>query len=187
MRCFIAIKLDDQIIRSLAQVQGLFESLEGKVRWVKSQQMHLSLQFLGDVLDKDVPDIIAVMEVAARDVQPFEFSIGQLGCFPDKGPIRVIWAGVDGPDELFKLQRACQDGLAELGFKAEKRAYKAHLTLGRAKSVPDSGVYRQVIDAHRTFSAGREFVENIVLFSSQLRPSGAVHTVLAEVPLGLQR
>ncbi len=184
MRCFIAIQLDDQIIRSLAQAQGLFANLEGEVRWVKPQQMHLSLQFLGDVPDKDVPDITAVIEVAAREVQPFEFSVEQLGCFPEKGPIRVIWTGVDGPEELFKLQRACQDGLAELGFKAEKRAYKAHLTLGRAKSVPGSSVYRQVIDAHRTFRAGSQFVDKIVLFSSQLRPSGAVHTALAEVRLG---
>jgi len=183
MRCFVAIELDQPIKQALLEAQRLFQDLPGRVNWVKPEQMHLTVKFLGDVPDQQVPDVAKVLQRCAGAAGPFQFRVGRLGCFPERGPIRVLWAGVQAPQPLFDIQQACETALAELGFDPEQRRYSPHLTLGRVRFVKNSNVYRQVIEENTAFEAGVQTADRIVLLSSRLLRTGAVYTPVATLPL----
>jgi 2'-5' RNA ligase len=183
MRCFIALKLDDAIKDRLQAAQEVLKNIGGKVSWCSRQQMHLTLQFLGEVEDKKVPKIIEAMTAAVRDVTPFEFSVENIGAFPPKGSPRIIWAGISECPPLLKLQRRLEDALKPLGFKPEDRSFTPHLTLGRVRERPDLQKYQTILSENKNFSAGIQQTEKVILFSSDLKPTGAVYTALAEISL----
>jgi 2'-5' RNA ligase len=184
MRCFIAIKLDDAIKDQLENVQGLMKNIGGKVSWTSRAQMHLTLQFLGDTENDLIPQIIGVMKSAAREVPPFTFDVEKIGAFPPRGIPRILWVGVSECPPLLKLQQLIETGLKPLGFDPEERGFTPHLTLGRVREKPDLQKYQKVMAENQNFTAGRQQVNKVILFSSDLQPTGAIHTALAEVPLG---
>ena len=102
-----------------------------------------------------------------------------MGCFPDAKRPRVLWVGVEqGGERLCTIARAFEEGLAQYGFKKEKR-FHPHLTLGRIKKpcVVDAVLEKSI--ATESFS-----VDMIVLFKSTLTPQGAVYEPIETFPLG---
>ncbi len=85
IRCFVAIELDAPIRKKLDRVQTLLQRELGQetgIKWVKPEQTHLTLKFLGDVDDLAVPDICRAVDLAVEGVEPFEVVFGGLGSFP---------------------------------------------------------------------------------------------------------
>ena len=184
MRCFVALKLDDQIKVELLRGQQFFADLPGKVSWTKPQQMHLTLKFLGEVPDKEITGIIDVMKRAAQGVGAFDFKIAGLGAFPPGGKtLRILWAGIEAPQELVKLNDLLQHEFDEIGYPAEQRTFTPHLTLGRVKFVKRPDRYREIIDSHADFRAGIQHADSVILYQSELRREGAVYTPMATVEL----
>lgn len=134
MRLFIALALPDEVRAELAQTQ---RRLRGHpLRWSPPQGMHLTLQFLGEADAGLVPPLLTAL--AGLDVAPLRLRLEGLGGFPNARQPRVVWAGVDGDTvALAALQAAVVAATAPLGFVAEERPFRAHLTLGRAR--PDAG------------------------------------------------
>jgi 2'-5' RNA ligase len=183
MRCFIAIQLDDAIKDQLQAVQNRLKDIGGKVSWTGRTQMHLTLQFLGDVEDEKIPKIIEAITAAAKEVSPFEFAVEKIGAFPPKGSPHILWAGISECPPLLKLQQRIEEMLKPLGFKPEDRSFTPHLTLGRVRERPDLLKYQNVMSENKNFSAGVQQTEKVILFSSDLRPAGAIYTSIAEISL----
>jgi 2'-5' RNA ligase len=101
-----------------------------------------------------------------------------VGTFPERGQPRVLWVGLEMPPEALALQEACERIALGAGFPPERRAFKPHLTLGRWKD----GGRRPVLPAAADLGGGA--VDRLVLFRSELKPSGAVYTPLDTFPLG---
>jgi 2'-5' RNA ligase len=184
MRCFIALELDDAIKDNLETAQQLFEGIGGKVGWCSRQQMHLTLNFLGDVPDDQIPNIVEAITAAARQVPPFEFTVEKLGAFPPKGSPRVLWTGVSECPPLLKLQQLIEEALKSLGFEPEKRGFTPHLTLARVRERIDLRTYLSVLTENRDFIAGTQQTNKVILFASELKSTGAVYIPLAEAALG---
>lgn len=193
IRSFIAIEITDGIRRGLAELQqDLAAHVPSRaVRWVDPENIHLTLKFLGDADTAAIDPISIRLEEVAATFEPFTVQLGELGCFPNPRRPRVIWVGVNadpeadggdiGQQPLPGLQRRLERGLEELGWPAEKRRFHPHLTLGRVK---DS---RAVVAARfpwgRKRVSGQQSVEALCLFQSDLRPSGAVYTILKRARL----
>ena len=134
VRSFIAIELPAAVISLLDNVQQELKVLRLKARWVRPQNIHLTLKFLGNIDSGEIEKIGRAMVDAAGDSAPFTLTIGGIGFFPDIKRPRVIWVGLDGAKPaLFNLQRNLADRLAIAGFPKEERSFKAHLTLGRIR------------------------------------------------------
>ncbi len=184
MRCFVAIELPEQVKRSLARLQEEFAHLGRAVRWVRPEAMHLTLKFLGEVPDNRLTAICQAVTNAASVCEPFEFAVRSAGCFPPRGGVRVVWAGVDEPTGLLAdCQQRCEEAFAELGFDKESRPYVPHLTLGRVKDVRRTGNLREGVADRADFEAGIVSVEQLVLFESRLSPQGAQYTPLHHATL----
>jgi len=155
------------------------------VRWCTEDQLHVTLKFLGDVADAQLPDVIAAIQQAAAQVAPFTIRLSGFGGFPTPRSPRVLWCGIE--DEARGCARwveVADPALADLGFAPEERAYTPHITLGRSKGPGGAGVMRGALEQLRLPESGEMLVDEIVLFESRLSPRGAQYLRAAVVPLG---
>ena len=188
IRCFVAIELQAGIQKKLDRVQTQLQrelSEETGIKWVKPEQTHLTLKFLGDIDDLAVPDICQAVDRAVEGVEPFEVVFGGLGSFPLGKPARVAWVGItDGVEPLAGLQHAVEEQLAEIGFAPEHRQFNGHLTLGRIRQVRTGHRVREVVEQTKVETVGAQEVAEVKVFQSEPTKSGPRYTVLHHVTLG---
>jgi 2'-5' RNA ligase len=189
IRTFIAIELDESIKNALTKLQERLkgEAPRGSVRWVRAEGIHLTLKFLGDVPADQIEEITKALQKSCQGFAPFSFSCGGLGCFPNLKRPRVVWVGIqEETGTLAQLKKAIEENVAPLGYPTEKRKFSPHLTLGRAQRRVSSGDQRrlgEVVGASEIGTLSQMQVKFVNLMRSDLRPSGAVYTCLAEVEL----
>lgn len=175
IRAFIAVELPDPVKDALSDVaQALARRVpRDAIRWVRPEQMHLTLRFLGDTAVDQLPAVQSVMDGVAGGHSSFFMRLNGTGCFPNARRPRVIWVGLAGDEaRLHALKAALDERLAPLGWPPEGKSFRAHLTLGRVK---DEHGLRDV-----EWSAAVRPLEvpvvAIHLIESQLRPSGPIYT-----------
>ena len=188
IRSFIAIELPEEVKSGLLQFQAKLK-LAGHsfVKWVSPEGIHLTLKFLGNISPQKVSEIIGVMEEASQEFSSFQLKIGESGAFPNLRRPRVLWVGIGGEvDKVVALQQRVDVGLVPLGFSQETRPFTPHLTLARLRegSSPqgqrDFGELVTRTPFEVTYEIG---VNKLNLMRSQLLPTGAVYSCLAEVEL----
>lgn len=182
LRAFIAIDLPDNVRSSLGEAQEVLKLQRFRVKWVRPQNIHLTLKFLGNTDAVDIDKIVAAMALATKDCAVVSLAAKRIGVFPDIRRPRVIWAGLSGQLEILQdIQRTLDGLLADVGFPKETRGFKAHLTLGRVKGKIARNRLKDAIDKLKGFESKSFDVNRIILFESELRPSGAVYTQLQGV------
>jgi len=183
MRCFLAIELPEVVRDQLALLQGRLGSQVDGVRWTRTDHVHLTIKFLGEVSDRDLARVCETAAAVAARYAPFEIEVRGAGCFPPRGPARIVWVGIpEPPQPLLDCQGACEDGYAEVGFEAERRPYRPHLTIGRVKDARAGRDIRLAVESEQRFDAGRFPAEELVLFQSVLGRSGPTYTVISRSP-----
>ncbi len=155
------------------------------VAWVTTENLHVTLKFLGWVEPPRLELVDAALDRAVTGLAAFDLSIESLGAFPTPTRPRVLWAGIgEGKARLAALADRVERELAALGFAREDRAFSPHVTLGRVKEPRKN---RDLADALAA-AAGRRFgtvhVTRVVLMRSDLSPRGARYTELSSHPLG---
>lgn len=176
-RLFIALTLPVAVIEALVAVAQPLPD----VTWTRPEQLHLTLRFLGDVPPEQVEPMIA--RLASIRVSPFVLPVEGLGTFPPNRPPRVLWAGVgSGHPRLFQLRQRIDDAVLACGIDLDVRAFHPHATLGRCGPSSAKAVAHW-LHASREFTAPPFRVEAFDLYASELRPSGAIHTLKHHFPL----
>jgi RNA 2',3'-cyclic 3'-phosphodiesterase len=188
LRAFIAVEIPFEIHQAIenktAHLRAALNS--SLVRWVPSNNIHLTLKFLGDVSPASVDLLSQMLNAEVGQHQAFEMTFGGLGAFPNPKRARVIWIGIRAPAGLEALQHGIEAATATLGYPAEKRPFSPHLTIGRVKqNVSSTGMQkiRIALEETQVGSLGTTHVNTIHLFKSDLKPSGAVYTRLFSAPL----
>ena len=175
IRGFIAVQIPIEVKDALGDVsRGLEGRVEsGAIRWVRPEQMHLTLRFLGDTAVAQLPAIQRGMDEAAKAIAPFDMHLGDVGCFPNPRRPRVIWAGLLGDEaRLLSLKTVLDQQLTPLGWPPEDKPFRAHLTLGRVKDERAAQGVTWTAPVPRLPVP----VAAIHLIESQLRPSGPIYT-----------
>ncbi|MCK5269950.1 MAG: RNA 2',3'-cyclic phosphodiesterase [Sedimentisphaerales bacterium] len=183
IRCFIAIELDEGIRGELGRLQDRLRRRlqvnDKAVKWVRPENVHLTLKFLGEVADRVIPDICSAVSEAAGEIAPFTFEVTDCGCFPRSGAARVLWVGVkQGKETLLQLQEMVELYLAEIGFPPEERRFSAHLTLGRIKNTEAGRLVHDAVAELEPIRLGCRDVSEITVFQSELTQSGPIYTPL---------
>jgi RNA 2',3'-cyclic 3'-phosphodiesterase len=108
----------------------------GRLRWAVTDNLHLTIRFLGPTAPDRVPDVAAAAEAAAARLAPFDVRIGGAGAFPSAARPRVVWLGIAaGTPALTELAAALGDQMAERGWARDERPFRVHLTLARADGI----------------------------------------------------
>ncbi len=184
LRTFIAVPIPVNILNCIREVQQKYAAYKFPVRWVRPESIHLTLKFLGHISGTDVDRVFDAMTASFQKTPPLSLHAKGLGVFPTIKRPRVIWVGIGGEqDSLKKLQGELENNLEKIGFPKEKRAFNAHLTLGRIKGKIDSQKLADAMRKFSDFSTESFSADEIVLFKSDLKPSGAVYSQLRIVSL----
>jgi len=188
IRSFIAVELPEAVKTGLQQLQTeLTLPRYSFVKCVAPEGIHLTLKFLGNISAKNVTDITGVMEQASQGVNPFPLQLTEVGAFPNVSRPRVLWVGINGEvDKLVDWQQRIDNGLVPMGFAKEARPFAPHLTLARLRencSPVDRLHFGEMVARSHVNIDFNFTVNSLNLMRSQLFPTGAVYSRLAEVKL----
>jgi 2'-5' RNA ligase len=177
--------IDEAHAAALAAIDRLRSAAEG-VKWVAPDHLHWTLQFLGDLDDREMAEAcLRTVRVAARH-RPFELGAFGVGAFPSIQRPRTLWVGAgQGAVEFCALQADVERSLYDMGFRGENRAFTPHLTIGRAGRGPGGGApLAERLATLANFDGGVMSVDEVIVFASELGRDGPEYTVLARAPLG---
>lgn len=183
MRSFIAIDLPEYLHAALAAAQQTFRAICPDARWTRTEGIHLTLKFLGNISDgrlKQVQDAL----YSLGPVEPFTVEVKGFGFFPNGKRPRVFWAGVLAPPALAELAGRVETQMEKLGFPREGRPYSPHLTMARFQTPRPQPALNAAVTQHATASLGRFEVSEFFLFESKLSPKGAEYRKLIRFPKG---
>jgi 2'-5' RNA ligase len=182
IRCFVAVLLPEQVRAGLAAVCAELRGQTRGLSWVRSDHLHLTLRFLGDVGPTMLEHVRSAVTDAAASVAPFTVSLSGLGGFPPGRAPRVLWAGVSaGGEQTTALQAALEAALGRRGIPPESRPFHPHVTLARARDSRGASGLVSVLGPGPAFGAAP--VTALHLMRSVLDPRGAHYSVLVEAPL----
>jgi 2'-5' RNA ligase len=183
LRTFIALDMPPEIKTALSKYVQPLKSRRGRVSWVKAENLHLTLKFLGDTPASRIEEIGAALQEIAAASTAFSGVIGGCGAFPNDEHPRVLWVGInDKTGALQKLAKAIDERLHQFGFAKEKRLFAPHLTIGRAKDPRIPEIIRALKE--NPFAATPAPFDEIIFMKSELHPAGSIYTPLRKLSLG---
>lgn len=184
IRTFLAIDPSPEIINEIGSIQNrLKKIIQGDIRWVRPEGIHLTLKFFGNLSDEDIMKISEVVGKNVVGIRKLALEVKGIGVFPSLTHPRVLWLGMDGDvNTLIALQKKIDRDLQNCGFKREENPFHPHLTLGRIRSHRGLIGLGKVVESRDDYPAGKFYAEGLTLFKSDLTPKGAVYTKLSYFP-----
>jgi len=188
IRAFIAINLSADVLERIEQVALDLKKRMNSVpiRWVPTENIHLTLKFLGNVSTANLELLKDILGNVASNHHECDISVGGIGVFPKPHNPRVIWVGMEVPQELFNLQREIEIETARLGYSREHRPFSPHLTFGRVSrnaSTEDVHIIAESLENYKVGFLGATRVRTVYLFRSDLKPEGAEYTPIHSAAL----
>lgn len=176
IRLFVGLALPEETRDRLAALE---RPIPG-ARWTPSENLHLTLRFIGPVDEAAATDVDA--ELSRIDAAGFELTLTGVDYFASRSRARVLWVGTKASDGLLELQGKIERAVQRSGLAPERRKFHAHVTLARLRDVRVDRVV-PFVAAHADFRAGPLLIDRFILYSSSLGRSGSIYT--EEVAYGL--
>jgi 2'-5' RNA ligase len=188
VRTFIAVDFPASMLEKIEDITAFFKSKtpEKALKWVDKDNLHLTLKFLGEINKSQIEQVQTVMAQSLEGYQPVDIEISGLGMYPDKRVPRVIWLGISGGEHLLEFHKTLDQSLARLGIKPEGRPYSPHLTIARVRRGTDKNIAKEIGETLSQFKVeplGAIHIDRVLLYQSELTPSGPVYTTLYTVHL----
>jgi len=182
-RLFVAVKIHPD-----SEFEGIYGELKkklilDKIKWVESQNLHLTLKFLGKTPEEDFNRIHSVLQEVADRHFHFELSLQTAGIFGSRYDPRVIWLGTNQTQELTTLGEDVLNSLDMAGFTRDRQNFVPHLTLGRIKYLTNKKYFQEIISQYHETFFQKQIVEQFYLYESILNPAGPVYHVLKSYDL----
>jgi len=175
MRLFLAIELPEEVRRHLDLVRdeldrgcGLFHDAS----WVKRENWHVTLRFLGEVPDAQIPELTSALEDVSSD--SISLLAERMLYFPKRGPVHVIGVEIGGETgRLDNLHAQIESRCEELGFPKQRRRFTGHITLARPKHL---GASIRGVALAKQFPGPAFVATQFLLIQSEPTPQGSRYT-----------
>ncbi len=177
-RAFISV--DIMPGEALVGVLRRLDTSRADLKTVKPELTHLTLKFLGETDESIVQDIMDRVARTVKGQGSFSIRLKGMGAFPSLSNIRVVWVGIEDGAPLGHIAQGLEDAMAELGFVKEKRDFKPHLTLARARSARNVGIVQEILRENAATDFGEYRVDRVLLKKSILTPHGPIYSTVAE-------
>ncbi len=182
IRCFLALTIPNEAQAELASIQKSLQDNGAKARWVKADNIHITLRFLGNRPLKKIEQIAKDLPLFCPNFRSFKITLHALDGFPDLNNPKVIWAGIsDGSDPILKIYHAVNEGLARLGIPKEREEFVPHLTIARCKTSEESFSTATAIKKS-CISPVQAEINSIVFYQSTLSSRGPAYEVIQAFP-----
>ena len=176
-RIFIAIKPDFNTIILNAYKKLRQKLSESSINWVKEENLHITLAFLGDISTGILPLLEALLIKLTVKNDSFQLTFRNFGSFGKPAP-KVIWIGIDENFQLNTIQRQLNKYLNEINFEFDSKPFVPHLTLGRVKSISDINEFRNFSKEYSNQLLHTSNIDTIVLYESLLKPEGPHYKIV---------
>ncbi|MCD0458313.1 RNA 2',3'-cyclic phosphodiesterase [Roseiconus lacunae] len=186
IRSFISIPITPGITSAASKIIRALKPVDSGIKWVPIDNLHLTLKFLGEVDNVEIPDVCNAIRRVTQQIAPFELHFHGTGGFPNLEKPRVLYAGIEDPSgRLVQMVADMELELADLGFKPEPRDYRPHLTLGRARSKGGrvSAELTEAAESFRDTHLGDMVVDELNLMASFLDKQGPTYQVMDTIEL----
>lgn len=184
MRSFVAIELPDRVRESLAALRERLRKSGAAASWVREENMHLTLRFLGDVAQPDLDRLSEVLGERLPAFSPLMLRIQNLGAFPNPRRPSVVWVGVEMvTGSLMDVQESIEAAARAIGVPPDDKPFHPHITLARIRDTRRLGALFEEMAAAKEACAGEFTASRVALFSSTLTPRGPVYRRLREYSL----
>ncbi len=185
MRCFVALEVDEHCRKNLWDAIVKIREVAGEQKWVKPENLHLTLKFIGNLNKRQLPAVCEGLKSVCEQTAPFVMEVGGIGSFPSKGRPKIVFASVsEASGELQKLGEWVDEELAgRADVKRERRAFVPHITLCRVKGKSTCPTAVGLSKALGENYFGSVSVDEMVLMQSSLRASGPQYSVLERFQL----
>lgn len=184
VRLFVAVNLPAAVRNEAYQAAAPLRDSRLPVRWVKADNLHVTLKFLGEVAPEQSGRIGSALVAGVRGVRAFSVAIGGIGAFPSMEHPRVVWIGVEKHPALELLANDVENALAPFGFGSELRPFHPHITLGRVGRGARADRLRGLENlAEEIAYEGMATVESVDLMESRPGPGGSQYRVLVRAAL----
>jgi len=180
MRVFLAVDLDAKVKSGIASMIERLKGSNGALKWVKPENIHVTLYFFGEVTEKDCISLQQLLKKALKAIHPFTISVKGVAGFPSLLRPRVLWVGIDNPTkELETIYSLVSRHLQEstIGISRDTKGYTPHVTVARIKGPFNRYILRKLED-YREHTFGCFQVNNVVLYQSILQRQGPLYEPL---------
>ncbi len=174
MRTFLAADIETGVKEKINILMDRFRHREKNIKWVKPENIHITIYFFGEVNAQDLNILEQIIENAIRALHPFTVSVREISAFPSIKRPRVLWIGVDNP---FRELNAIYDSInkelqvSTINVNRDSKGYTSHITIGRVKSRYDTKILKD-INNNREQVFGTFQIKNVVLYQSILMKEG---------------
>ncbi|HKV63819.1 MAG TPA: RNA 2',3'-cyclic phosphodiesterase [Candidatus Acidoferrum sp.] len=177
MRLFVALEIPSTIRENLKELVKTLRAVSPQTRWVRPENLHVTLKFIGEVPEIKLAAIRAAL-AQVRSEQSATLDFRGLGFFPNEKQPRVFWAGIEASSNLKTLAADIDKALEAVDIIREQRPFSPHLTLARFESQRVTDKLRTAIQENARRDIGSLYINRFHLIESKLKPSGAEYTTV---------
>jgi len=183
IRAFVALRMSAEVEGAIATFVATVREVRSGIRWVRPANLHLTLRFLGDAVDRNLllPLDKTLDEIAAQ-TSPFMLVTHGIGAFPNLESPRTIWIGLVS-EQLMRLAQQVEAAAVQTGFAPEGRAYSPHLTIGRVRDLRGWQRIRRALGQASEHDFGSSQIAEMILYRSTLGGEASQYQALARYPL----
>jgi 2'-5' RNA ligase len=177
MRLFVALEAPTTVRETLAALIESLRAISPHTRWVRPENLHVTLKFIGEVPEAKLAAIRTELSNVHSD-HSVVMDFRGLAFFPSEKYPRVFWAGIEASPNLKTLATDVDLAMERLGIRREQKAFSPHLTLARFEPPQLPEKLRVAIREHAAKDFGSLHTNKFHLIESKLKPSGAEYTTL---------
>lgn len=180
-RGFIAVEIP--VNDKIQTFHDELSRLPTKIKLVEPENIHITLKFLGETKKEHIANIQQIMKTSVQGLKPWNIRLQGTGVFPNNNYIKIIWIGIEQIGNLAEISKVLNLETATLGYKKEKRGFKAHLTIGRVNNAVGKNELIAVIDQYKDTNFNEVLIDKIMLKKSTLTPKGPIYETISTVHL----
>lgn len=175
IRTFIAIKItpEEKLLGIISELKKSLASEE--IRWVDTDNLHLTLRFLGETNQFQVNEICKKLEAISKQFQPFQFELKGISVFKKKTQPRVLFVSIENNLALKQMATEILELSKTLGFKSEENAFNPHLTLGRIKFIQNKTDFYALVNKFSETKIQSVIVSEVIFYQSILGSAGPTY------------
>lgn len=174
-RLFLAVPIRPEVQLLKQRTFLMSNLLDEKINWVKEENIHLTLKFIGKTPAKKIPDIIEAVNECVKKTKSFQMILERIGLFGSNYHARVVWLGIKENKQLRKLHECILKSLEDIGFPSDRQNFVPHFTLGRIKKIQHKDHFKRVMERSEKGFIQEVKVNNFVLFESILTADGPIY------------
>ena len=183
-RTFISVPISKEIMSKKTMLYSTIDGARGNINWVRNNHLHLTIKYLGNTPESQFENVIESIKSVTNQVPAFKIRIEKTGCFPAPDRPRILWMGVGGVLEPFKvLASDIERNMEALGFPVEARNYIPHVTVAKI-SYPQKITPNVSLFLNSTYDPIDLEVDRVQFLHSETMSSETIYTLIKSFPLG---